>query len=268
MTESSIENPKVDDNHVDESHDIPPSLQILLDAGYGVPREARPRQEKILAMAKQIANFLKWQMEHHQGEPAHVTVVGCPDKDMKACLLDRLKQLWQTMGIVKTEESLPLEEEVALPSNFSFQDDAFLEHSPNECLVADAVYLSPDAPLALDPCRPPPSKVIIGLLIDRRVQLNRSLVRSQQLQLPARRWPMEVLGDDDQQHPQEPLNVDTILEALQQWFWNYNNDKASTSKRDYEVESTNDDPFRQASTQAFGNHAHRHPARPKHRPLS
>jgi hypothetical protein len=251
MTESCIDDPQVKcehDDKTDRQQGNAPSLHVILDAGYGVPREARPRQEKILAMAKQIANFLKWQTQHH-GEPARVTVVGCPDEDMKACLLDRLKHLWQTMGSVAKQSLLPL------PPNFSFAND--LEHS-QECLQ-DAIYLSPDAPSALDSCCPPPSKVIVGLLIDRRVQLNRSLLRSQQLELPARRWPMEVLGDD--QHPQEPLNVDTILEALQQWSWNYCNNSD-------ELERTNDNPFRQASMQAFGHHAHRHPARPKHRPVS
>jgi hypothetical protein len=256
MMENCLDDSELDGDHddkADRQQDNDPSLHVLLDAGYGVPREARPRQEKILAMAKQIANFLKWQMQHY-GEPARVTVVGCPDEDMKACLLDRLKQLWQTMG---TKESLLLEEDtvVALPPNFSFADSLV---QSQECL-RDAVYLSPDAPSALDPCRRPPRKVIVGLLIDRRVQVNRSLLRSQQLQLPVRRWPMEVLGDD--QHPQEPLNVDTILEALQQWYWNYNN-------ANDQVERTNDNPFRQASMQAFGHHAHRHPARPKHRPVS
>lgn len=236
-------------------------LHLLLDAGYGIPREARPRQEKILAIAKQIANFLEWQLlNKNNGEPqqevAAVTVVGCDTQGMKEALLERLEKLWSAQNkaapLDKEEESTLNnngKEAGLLPPHFSFARDE--EHSKE--LLQDAVYLSPDAPSALNPSQPPPAKVIVGLLIDRRVQLNRSLTRSEQLELSACRWPMETL--EEYHHPQEPLNVDTILEALQQWTWNYGCSK-----------DTEDDlPFLKASIQAFRHHEQRHPARPKHR---
>ncbi|CAB9513193.1 expressed unknown protein [Seminavis robusta] len=242
-----------------------PPLHLLLDAGYGIPREARPRQEKVLAIAKQIANFLAWQCQQQDSScslRAPVTVVGCPNDDMKTALLERLKQLWgdtTEIGRQSAERPTTVGEESSgnkrLPPHFSFAKD--LEHS-NE-LLQNAVYLSPDASSALDPCGAPPSKVIVGLLIDRRIQPNRSLNRSEKLEIPPRRWPMEVI--EDYHHPQEPLNVDTILEALQQWSWNH---EGSSTTQERHVQD--DTPFRRASLQAFQHHAQRHPARPKHKP--
>ena len=285
-----------DDDHpaataADASPPLP--LHLLLDAGYGIPRESRPRQEKILAMAKQIANFLEWQQQQMQlsvqlesESPvavAPVTVIGCNDDDMKAALLQRLESLWANSRTKTTKETHSTQEEQLdadptptpkndniptpprLPSHFSFARDE--DHT--RVLLQNAVYLSPDAPSSLDPSRPPPTHVIVGLLIDRRVQVNRSLSRSEQLHLPALRWPMEVLSvrDDDDDasddhqyhHSQEPLNVDTILEALQQWSWN-------TTAGTTETNTNDDTAFRHASLQAFRNHAQRHPARPQHRP--
>jgi len=83
---------------------VQPALHLLLDAGYGIPREIRPRQEKILAIAKQIANFLEWQQQTSSSFAtsktettnlllAPVTVIGCKDEEMKAALIDRLESL-------------------------------------------------------------------------------------------------------------------------------------------------------------------------------
>ena len=245
-------------------------LHILLDGGYGIPREARPRQEKVFAISKQIANFLTWQQQQRgrqgsltdkTGELAPVTVIGCTDDDMKTAILERLRFLLVSAesvegandvdaGLVEADDDDVADVE-GLPSHFSFARDE--EHEME--LLEDAVYLSPDAPMTLNPSQAPPGKVIVGLLIDRRVQINRSLYRSEKLNLVARRWPMDVLSDE--YHPQEPLNVDTILEALQQWTWNSDADKTG------DVED--DTAFVEASMQAFRHHAERHPARPKHR---
>ena len=246
-------------------------LHILLDGGYGIPRESRPRQEKVFAISKQIANFLTWQRQQQErrkdsltektGDLAPVTVIGCTDEDMKTAILERLRFLLQSddnvVGandadaaiIEATDNDATVVK--GLPSHFSFARDE--EHEME--LLEDSVYLSPDAPMALNPSQAPPGKVIVGLLIDRRVQINRSLHRSEKLNLVAKRWPMDVLSDE--YHPQEPLNVDTILEALQQWTWNIDSDKTG------EVED--DTAFVRASLQAFRHHAERHPARPKHR---
>jgi len=282
---------------------VQPALHLLLDAGYGIPREIRPRQEKILAIAKQIANFLEWQQQTSSSFAtsktettnlllAPVTVIGCKDEEMKAALIDRLESLLSSNPKSKmltqitsaTNENEIIENEdfrsdsfssqqrtsaksstsvvQQLPSHFSFARDQ--EHT--DTLLVDAVYLSPDASSCLNPNRPPPSKVVVGLLIDRRIQLNRSLGRSQQLHLDAKRWPMEVLGDGNLCHSQEPLNVDTILEALQQWSWNsHTTSSCNTSSTDGGSMVNNDYAFQQASLQAFLHHTKRHPARPKHR---
>ena len=253
-----------------------PPLHLLLDAGYGVPRESGPRQEKILAIAKQIANFLLWQQkqqEQHSSAAAclsPVTVIGCTDVSMKHALKERLQKLLllgEELDHKPKDDDNPDKIHV-LPPNFAFANSSEEEKE----LLQDAIYLSPDAPSTLNPSTPPPNKVIVGLLIDRRVQINRSWQRAQLLQLEAKRWPMEYLNDadnnnnDDEEymdlyhhHAQEPLNVDTILEALQQWSWN------CSSSGQEQLMVQDDTPFRNASLQAFRHHAQRHPARPKHR---
>jgi len=285
-----------DDKLILDNEEKRQPLHLLLDAGYGVPRESRPRQEKILAIAKQIANFLQWQQQHAKSTTtgmAPVTVIGCEDECLKTALLQRLeilldnasdfKQVTATTtkpppdsdknnACTENDNGNPPSSECTnngdtdtpgstrlLPIHFSFAKDP--EHTAE--LLQDAVYLSPDAPVALNPSRHPPGKVIVGLLIDRRVQINRSLHRSEQMQLPAKRWPMEVVGgtSDDAFHPQEPLNVDTILEALQQWSWN-------CWDKNIGFEAEDDTAFLEASHQAFRHHVQRHPARPKHRPNS
>ena len=290
-----------------------PTLHILLDAGYGIPRETRPRQEKIYAISKQISNFLTWQLEESSRKQhpnnlqiSPVTVFGFgKDKTMKNEIMKRLKILLKdTTTATTTTTNTTADEEnneggcqddsndeennaaaaaayvsdtvsdsaglsiPGLPKHLSFARDDDEEHTTE--LLNDAVYLSPDAPTGLNPCGAPPQKVIVGLLIDRRVQLNRSLQRSEKLNLEAKHWPLldtlVLKSNDDEQeeeklhfHKNEPLNVDTILEALQQWDWNC---KISGGEV---VLDGDDTPFINASFQAFRHHAERHPSRPIHR---
>lgn len=205
-------------------------LTILCDLGYGVPIQPRPRKEKILAMAKQIVNFLEWQ----QAQSLHratLWIVECPD-DVKAPLQSRMEQLWkqkQTTGATN------------FPSNLQFTDTPIKSFQ-------NAIYLSPDAETALDPLQPPShSPLVVGMLIDRRIQPNRSLRRAQHLQLPTARLPLTSVDAN------EPLNVDCILELLQQWCWNCNS----------HVNGKNG--WEQAVTQALSHHQQRHPKRPFHR---
>jgi hypothetical protein len=210
---------------------------LLCDAGYGLPREARPRKEKILAIARQMVNFLEWQQQQvaSSGQQlAKIQVVGCNDKATCKALQERTQEL---LGAS------------ALPSHVTFTCDA-LDTVCNE--TEEAVYLSPDAPESMDPAKTPPNVVIVGLLIDRRIQPNRSQERATKLNMKSKRWPLEQCFANIDRN--EPLNVDTILEGMQQWWWNSAENTGVLGK----------ERFIQASSDALERHARRHPSRPMH----
>ncbi|GAX19431.1 hypothetical protein FisN_19Hu001 [Fistulifera solaris] len=191
--------------------------------GYGLPREERPRKERLNAIAKQLVNFLLWQDSAKNISKATIKVVACPDPE---ALLSRLLEIWP---------------KDALPDHISVSElslEAFVNHQ--------AVYLSPDAPRALDPVEPPPRVMIVGMLIDRRVQPNRSRLRAEKMELSLARWPT-LEGWD----PQEPFNVDCILEGMQQWHWNHKEGSGG---------------FLEAAQQALRHHRERHPQRVQHIP--
>lgn len=147
--------------------------QILIcDAGFGLPREGRPRKEKILAIARQLVNFLEWQQQECSSSSgaaqtsniflAQVQVVGCPDEATKSALEQRTKDLW------KPHSS-------SLPSHVEFScqplEETCQQYEKND---EEVVYLSPDTDDSLDPSQAPPNVVVLGLLIDRRIQVSRS----------------------------------------------------------------------------------------------
>jgi len=205
----------------------PSNLQLVCDAGYGFPTEARPRREKILAVAKQLHNFVVWQEESSlQGEKnlADILIVGCKKQSDQESLKARMEEL--SGG--------------ELPAHVTFSSE------PLESFSETAVYLSPDAEAVLDATSDPPARVVIGLLIDRRIQPNRSLKRaSTQLKFQncARLGLEKVLAEVD---PSEPLNVDTVLITMQQWWWNPKN-------------------FGDSVELALQKHALQHPNRPLHK---
>ncbi len=231
--------------HVDKIKVIPGeniSKPILIcDAGYGFPREARPRKEKILAIARQLVNFLEWQQERDvPAAAAEVRVVACTEDDVRIALEER------TLDLLGTKE---------LPSNVSFSCQS-LEDACQETVADQVVYLSPDAEVSLDPSQKPPRSVVVGLLIDRRIQHNRSNDRATKLNIVAKRWPLEDCFKEISAN--EPLNVDCVLEGMQQWWWN--NDKL----KNVEDKIARNEAFIQAASQAINHHAERHPSRPVH----
>lgn len=252
-----------------------PSL-IICDAGYGLPREARPRKEKILAIARQLVNFLEWQQADDQQEQcmAHVQVVACSEESVREALEERTLSL---LGGGNKKVELPrhvsfscksLEETCqeilrvhggAVPIGADNEDDnkdADDEH--------EIYYLSPDAKESLDPCEKPPRVVVVGLLIDRRIQPNRSHDRASKLKLVAKRWPLEDCFAGISAN--EPLNVDCILEGMQQWWWNNSQLEQKQRIIDEKVvaRDVRRETFMQAASQAIQHHAERHPARPVH----
>jgi hypothetical protein len=192
---------------------------------------------------------------------------------------------------------------------------------PDKVCNSNVIYLSPDADDELDPFCPPPPVVVVGLLIDRKVQANRSLQRAtEKLRVRSARWPLSSLqkerscwcgGQNNRSdhvagssrtsshahgveeyrgtlikdlHQSEPFNVDTILEALQLWHWNYycNNNSKNTIRETMECERPPSCPCADADVNdkrqwalrsceaatiaALRHHVERHPNRPFHLP--
>jgi hypothetical protein len=226
---------------------------ILCDMGYGFPNESRPRKEKLLAISRQLVNFLQWQRQATDtAEVAAIQVVACPDPEVAQALEARILQLWKSEC-----------EEDQLPSHFSIStkpledwlEKVNEEDRGQEAPVSLPVYLSPDAEDILDPIQDPPPIVVVGLVIDRsRIQLNRSADRAVHLTLPLARWPLETVSDVLDCH--EPLNVDCVLEGMQQWYWNC----AATTQSGGKARR-----FQEAAVQALQHHQERHPNRPQHK---
>jgi hypothetical protein len=237
---------------------------LVCDAGYGFPREARPRREKLLAIARQLANFLQWQEQQQLANNAHALalcqVVGCPDESIRSTLEVRTLELLQQDQLpAHVEFSCQSLEEycqscVAASSEGAVSpgEEATLGHDNCKALEPPrnnnntVVYLSPDADTSLDSNQPPPTVMIIGLLVDRKVQRNRSKDRATALQITQKRLPLDEFllveeeeDDDDNNNTKnnqsdnpapatttialdrhEPLNIDCILEVIQQWWWN------------------------------------------------
>lgn len=255
---------------------------LLCDAGYKLPRESRPRKEKVQAIARQLVNFLQWQQHMISSDddskiPSKVQVVGCTDEETKVLLENRTREVWTQHQKQQTQQKSSSSSKVAsatkestssLPPNVSFSCEPLevvanhkLQNKPidgeNESLnlstINEVVYLSPDADVSLDPAKEPPPFVVVGLLIDRRVQPNRSKQRAELLQVTPKRWPLDECFDISTISPNEPLNVDCIMEGMQQWWWNCSG--KSVFKKEY---------FVQAAEQAIQHHAQRHPSRPVH----
>jgi hypothetical protein len=352
-----------------QQHCCNKNYTILCDMAYSMPREARPRKEKIRAIARQLINFLTWQQRQSSSsssslitragvlvqdsssssslfplpplleqQPALIKIVGCADAAIEQSLKDRMLELWveeqvqQQAAITATTAPTTGDDDnsattkplvINLPNNLTFTQqslESFLATStdsnsgsnPSTTTTKkkdqpekEVIYLSPDAHVTLDPATsPPPSIVIVGLLIDRKqIQVNRSLQRAHALSIPAVRWPaLEkiVLVEEDHDksattmatttmtnstrtssiklHASEPLNCDCILEGMQQWYWNYEKWYHEACHHDHDVDTDDNDDdkkaaaaaareacFSDAVLQALQHHVERHPGRPIHK---
>jgi len=83
-------------------------------------------------------------------------------------------------------------------------------------------YLSPDADNVLSLEDGPPDVVIVGMLVDRLTQLNRSKERSLDIDenIYCARLPLHTIGASDLSS-NEPLNIDTVLELITRQHWNF-----------------------------------------------
>jgi hypothetical protein len=197
---------------------------IYCDASYGFPNEKAPRREKVCSVAKQLVNFLNWQQECIM-PLADIVIVGC-NEAAKYELEERMKFL------LKGD----------LPSHIKFLDNPLILNSAD-------IYLSPDADEVLDPNFEPPQSVIVGLLIDRKIQPNRSKNQAVILGIKSARLALENFN----LNCNEPLNVDTVLMGIQRWWWN----------RSIRVLNCKES-FLDAIEHSMSEHIRRHPNRPTH----
>lgn len=244
--------------------------RILCDMGYGLPKEGRPRKEKVNAISRQLVNFLWWQIQHKL-PLVSIDIVDCPDDDAKKTLSERMKSHWEGEN-KKSGTNEPFPEHVQFIEQ-SLEDlcHPINNRANNTTQDSDTVYLSPDAPRSLDPSQPPPHVLVVGLLIDRRIQLNRSLERANKIDIKSAQLPLSDAGialhvegsndatNSNEQEPSffessEPLNVDCVLEMIQQWHWN--------SQAKSPLDPT--EQCHRALFQAIQHHAQRHPSRTQH----
>lgn len=235
-----------------------PSHLILCDAWYGFPTQKRPRRERICAVSRQLENFLQWRLDAKlDASECQVHLLGSTS-DVEA-VEDRITEI----GV----EGQPTETfcgKVVFKPNVGIHEA--IQHWRNESGTneEDVVYLSPDASDKLSPICRPPSMVVIGMLIDRRITSDRSRKRAEaSLQLRALKLPLDELNVKELDC-NEPLNVDTVMELMQRWWANC--DKLDKQSAD---SALNQQKYRQCFVQAAAwamkSHRERHPNRIVHK---
>ena len=360
---------------------------LICDSWYGFPIQKRPRQERILAVSKQIFNYIIWnddyllqmkrketkqQQQQRQSQsqrqsqrqsigatttaavngkhaniynnnnkmkPNHdqskisrmiavkavVYVIGKRD-DVKA-IQNRVNQLLLTISSSTSSTTNNEEEQTFYKTDCQYLPGVTLEelykkifmtNSPltTETTITAApttttfekkfVYLSPDAVNTLDPLDSPPAIFVVGMLVDRKVQHNRSKSRADSIQntnssnnespsqnhnqqnndnhgsdtptskeslryFHCAQLPLDTLNVQDL-NSNEPLNIDTVLEMVQRWWYNFSlaDDSVRTidddddDKKDRREEKQGINHFKDAAARALLTHRNRHPKRTIH----
>ena len=254
----------------------PPSI-IVCDAWYGLPTQKRPRRERVNAVARQLRNFEQsslLQSTSHSSEQSRgirVVLVGKgPDVKVIGERLDKLREEDNCKGERK-EELIACK--VELWPNVSVEEACRIVNKYALDCGSEAnrpIYLSPDADKTLDPRKPPPRTVVVGMLIDRRVQPNRSNERANSIEITAARLPMDELNVEGLE-TNEALNVDTVLEMIVCWWDNVDGLAAAcdngNNKQKKEVEKQEEmlrRCFVNAASAAMVSHEDRHPNRAIH----
>ena len=293
---------------------------IICDAWYGFPTQKRPRKERILAVSKQIHNFNTWRATRNanftnekKAPISNVYVIGSVD-DVNS-IRDRVQALngdCDDNADSKDEEEV----QVATATNCMFMPGMKLEDLSKELSKTIQVevshseaeteketgtsskkfisYLSPDADIKLKASQTPPQIVIVGMLVDRKVQPNRSRKRAESLLAgngsgnQTARTSMsscsenpnvnggEEEDDETQMIPilptqlpldalnvqelsaDEPLNIDTVMEILERW-WQHSHNEDRIGSETQRVRN-----FKDAAARALLTHRQRHPNRVVH----
>jgi hypothetical protein len=225
------------------------------------------RKERILAVSKQIYNFLQWRKDYLKGKNhvkstsiSKVYVIGKAE-DIRA-IQKRIDELDSNhknddIDVNKSIEGCKYMPDVLL-------EDLLNKHEIIHSKVSHACYLSPDADQSLSAAQNPPQVVIVGMLVDRKVQPNRSksraksvlesqkgLTMTDQTVLDCAKLPLDALNVSDLKSD-EALNIDTVMEMIQRWWVNCS--KEGPSKK----------AFVDASARSMLTHRNRHPVRTIH----
>ena len=258
---------------------------LICDAWYGFPSQKRPRKERINAVSRQLANFLEWRSAiilSASGENSarskdkllsgalccDVSLLG-EDGDIQA-VHTRMNELAGKLPPTSSEQSS--DEGVQFQSNVSIHEfveqKAKYNNTSSNSNMGEVVYLSPDASNILPSTSPPPNMVIVGMLIDRRITTDRSRIRAEEgLKIKAVKLPLDELNVK-KLTSNEPLNVDTVMELMQRWWWNC--DKVAKT---VQIENATDDVktklykrcFLEAAAWSMKTQRERHPNRTIHK---
>ncbi len=199
---------------LDCKQDVPPAPIILCDAFYGFPTQKRPRNERVRAVSRQLTNFLQWRSEASEKKSknyhSHVHVLG------KGTDIESVKNRVDELGI----QTKATTEEIIFQPDIEILEFLDQEKPTQESIQEEVVYLSPDATYTLPTNCRPPRIVIVGMLIDRRITEDRSRRRAEEsLNIRAAKLPLDELRVKELSSC-EPLNVDTVMELMQRWWWN------------------------------------------------
>lgn len=190
---------------------------ILCDAFYGFPVQKRPRNERVRAVARQLSNFMQWRSaESLQKQQCGVYFLG-EGKDVAAVKARVTELESQTSQTSATTCEINFQPDIDIHSFLDQQKEIATTQAP---LNEDVVYLSPDAAETLPTTSRPPRIVVVGMLIDRRITEDRSRRRAEDsLKIRAAKLPLDELSVKELSSS-EPLNVDTVMELMQRWYWN------------------------------------------------
>lgn len=250
-----------------------PQNIILCDGWYGFPTQKRPRKERICAVSRQLVNFLTWRFEYKpnflsDAKPCQVHLIG-KDLDVEA-VRDRIHDIvaeqftntpdqYDNQIIFKPNVDV---HEAIRQGKKDYQDENF-----------EVVYLSPDASDTLPLLSRPPRVVIVGMLIDRRITSDRSRKRAEEsLKMRAVKLPLNELNVREM-CSEEPLNVDTVMEMMQRWWFNCDKledrllvrDNYRGGVKDGVCEQEYKNCFLDAAAWALKSHRERHPNRTVHK---
>ena len=285
--------PKVDEAQPHQrQHQQRQQSTIVCDAWYGLPTQKRPRRERVNAIARQLRNveqsaLLAKVANSKQGCGVRVVLIG---KESDVLVIgERLEKLREEDGGTNDDlsnretcrvEMLPnvSVEEACRDTRFQEVDESARANDDTEILVEchdKPTYLSPDADATLDPRKSPPRTVVVGMLIDRRVQPNRSSERAEKIDVPAARLPMDELKVEGLE-TNEALNVDTVLEMMVCWWDKVDGLHVHDGRGNAHVGNEDDDDddndngnsfrkcFIAAASAAMVSHEDRHPNRAIH----
>jgi hypothetical protein len=210
----------IDEDTAEATTEAESSPIILCDAFYGFPTQKRPRNERIRAVARQLSNFTQWRSSEESLEKQQCDVFflgeGKDVEAVKARVTELESQTSQTSGPTCEINFQP---DIDIHSFLDKQKEispASIQAPINE----DVVYLSPDAAETLPATSRPPRIVVVGMLIDRRITEDRSRRRAEDsLKIRAAKLPLDELSVKELSSS-EPLNVDTVMELMQRWYWN------------------------------------------------